>query len=263
MIPLARERREGRAFTLVELLVVIGVIAILLAILLPALTKAQDSARQVQCQSNLRQIGAALVLYSYDNRDRYPDPIALGGSWGYRRAPGFRSLVDPSSYPEWLGLAALLNGTKVEDFNYNMTQSDVADKLRATFGHPKYLAGNSKVWVCYAQRDDFIDNGCTYAYSLAMSVYTSSAKSKSANRIAILVWDNWASNAFTPGRIASSTSTSGFTIDPTKRSFPHHAPPMVQDGVSISNPNFAQLKGKHGVNFLRLDNSVELQFKAQ
>jgi prepilin-type processing-associated H-X9-DG protein len=77
-----RIQRAG-AFTLVELLVVIGIIAVLIGILLPALSRAREQSRRTACLSNLRTVGQGMLMYANAHRDRLPNRNPLGTAYDW------------------------------------------------------------------------------------------------------------------------------------------------------------------------------------
>src|SRR6476659_8444376 len=82
-IPPRPRHRKQRGFTLIELLVVIAIIAILAAMLLPALAKAKEKARRIQCLNNLHQFAIATTMYAGDNRDKLPEIVTPGAGWAW------------------------------------------------------------------------------------------------------------------------------------------------------------------------------------
>jgi prepilin-type N-terminal cleavage/methylation domain-containing protein len=202
--------RAGKGFTLVELLVVIGIIAALVGLLLPVLSKARGSAQIVQCQSNMKQIYNALTMYAVDNKDKFPDQYTTGRHT-YRMAPGRKTVNDPFAKPECFGLAAVLHGIDAGD-----------DLSNGVPGKGKYLSGLSNVWVCPGQIDENLVNGNTYAFSIAQALEKWTSKNRTykdrGDGAGLLVWDNW---NIRPGLTSFRGPFSGYTYTTKQQVFPH------------------------------------------
>ncbi len=121
-------------FTLIELLVVISIIAVLMGIMMPALQRARDQARQLVCKSNVRQFGGALGLYTADNKDTFPTIHAVAT---------MPSRFHPES-PMWCVQFAKYLGLRWEE----QVQVDLATGNLTGFGK-RY----SDVWRCPADKD--------------------------------------------------------------------------------------------------------------
>ena len=108
------------AFTLIELLVVIAIIAILAAMLLPALAKAKEAARITYCKNNLREIAVLITLYIDNNSRRLPSALLYGAAPGDINDPG-----NLYNYTDTIGGVAQLLGTGDTNYNVNPVKPNI------------------------------------------------------------------------------------------------------------------------------------------
>jgi prepilin-type N-terminal cleavage/methylation domain-containing protein/prepilin-type processing-associated H-X9-DG protein len=150
------------AFTLVEMLVVIAIIAILASLLLPALAQGQQKGKMTQCLNNLRQIGMGIAMYVHDNRDTFPLDRACdtNGVW----LPTFVALGGRDPRPD------VADDLPAAVFRPLYSYLKPSDLFRCPYDHgvqlcidiPKHISLKPTSWEIA---------GCSYMYNLPTPIY--------------------------------------------------------------------------------------------
>lgn len=170
MPPSLKKHRRMDAFTLIELLVIISIIAILAALLLPALSSSKQRALSTQCLSNIRQVGLGMMLYAQDANELYPesggailwdqiDPETQRHGWMQQILPYTKSTNVFQCPSDKNGFFSYFNGTRaayVDETNYASI-----DAKKIQFPSAQVLSGDT-LWtaaqILDADKDDYSVN---------------------------------------------------------------------------------------------------------
>ncbi|MBN1765380.1 MAG: type II secretion system protein [Sedimentisphaerales bacterium] len=140
--------KTRRAFTLIELLVVISIIALLVSILMPALTRARQQAKAVMCLTYLKQWGTMYLMYGEDNKDSFPTGWNGGTMWMVDLLPYYEGSDDIRLCPSAI------------QFLHEVTNNEPGTFTAwGKYGNPGYYGGWTPIWGIEGQYGSYGVNG--------------------------------------------------------------------------------------------------------
>ena len=240
--------RHERGFTLIELLVVIAIIAILAAILFPVFAQAREKARATSCSSNIRQAGLAIMQYTQDYDERYPNgyinqtgfPVRgmgwAGQSYAYIKNTGLLHCPDDTNSQK------TMNGFNYYPVSYAMN-TNAAGAAIAAFASPASTVAMTEVFGATA-RIDQPDEGLSTSSNLDLSPSTNGLPDPTNAYLGAL-GDKWADGTGPDLKIAGGVMNAG-----SAGMFNGAAP----DYTAYTGPNAVH---SNGSNFLMADGHVK------
>lgn len=215
---------SGRnGFTLVELLVVIGIIALLISILLPSMANARKQAKLVQCQSNLRSLGQGIGIYTAQNRQTFPNGINY--DWEYAAPTRYTDYSYPrnaAGHPNWFPTADKLNYPWSSPYKAPVYIQEFVENLFPPVRNANATTGSfvNPIWTCpevvpgsAGQPWMTEPNNTHYRYNLYYAAGRRTSMMKSSSLAMIMydcAWPDWV-----PGQ------------------YPHYPPKFDKAGVNV------------------------------